>query len=312
MITSPLIDELNLRFGIDKKLAFSLGEGGLPKAILLSEHATAEIYLHGAHVSSFHLHGAGEMLWMSDKSAFDPDRPIRGGVPICWPWFGQPRPELPQHGFARTSAWEIVETKEHADPSLEIALRLTDSEATRALWPHPFELTMRVIVGRDLTMQLSCLNTGDEPLDAEAALHTYFRVDDIATVTIDGLEERRYIDKLDAMQVKPSTGSLRIDREVDRIYIDTPDAVTLHDGDQRRIEIQKSGSVSTVIWNPWIDKAAAMADFPDDGYRTMVCVETTNAAEDVRTIQPGEVHTITQSCRCLPELAPDAAEQDIL
>ncbi|QDV55682.1 D-hexose-6-phosphate mutarotase [Rosistilla oblonga] len=304
-----MIDDLNLQFGIDKKIAFTLGNGDLPKAILLAEDATAEIYLHGAHVSSFHRHGWGEMLWMSDESNFRTDRPIRGGVPICWPWFGQPQPELPQHGFARTSQWEVIETKAHADPSLEIALRLTDSEATRQLWPHPFELTMRVIVGRDLTMQLSCLNTGEEPLDAEAALHTYFHVQDIDAVRVAGLDGRSYIDKLDAMQGKPQAGELTIDREVDRIYLETPDAVTIHDGAERRIEIQKSGSLSTVVWNPWIDKSAAMADFPNDGYRTMVCVETTNAADDVRTIQPGEVHTITQSCRCEPATGPaDPAE----
>ncbi|MEZ6090127.1 MAG: D-hexose-6-phosphate mutarotase [Pirellulaceae bacterium] len=293
------LEQLNHEFGIDDadtRILFSQGRGDLPKVDLKGPFASAELYLHGAHLTSFRLHDSGELLWMSDMSEFSEDRPIRGGVPICWPWFGKPTATVPQHGFARTSKWKVVETKAHLDPSLEIALRLTDDDSTRSYWPHPFELTLRVIVGRDLTLQLSCLNTGETPITAEAALHTYFHVSDIAAVKLLGLEQRSYLDKLDSLKRKQQEGAITIDREVDRIYVDTDDIVTICDGQTRRIEVRKSGSESTVVWNPWVDKSAAMGDFPNDGYQQMVCVETTNADQDARRIEPGEVHTMTQSC----------------
>ena len=302
MTDAKHIERLNNEFAIndrDAQVVFSLGRGGLPKVDLKGPYAAAEVYLHGAHVTSFRLHDSGEMLWMSELSEFTEDRPIRGGVPICWPWFGQPHPQVPQHGFARTSQWNVVETKAHLDPSLEIAFQLTDSEQLRSIWPCSFELTLRVIVGRDLTLQLSCLNTGASPLTAEGALHTYFRVNDIANVKVLGLEGRTYLDKLDSMKSKQQEEAIRIDREVDRIFLETDDMVTICDGDTRRIEVRKSGSESTVVWNPWIDKAAAMPDFANDGYHQMLCVETANADRDAREIKPGEVHTMTQSSKLL-------------
>lgn len=290
-----MIDQLNQRYAVPGFISFSSGQGGLARATLSNSGATAEIFLHGAHLTSYTHPTAGELLWMSDKSAFASNRPIRGGVPICWPWFGQPSPELPQHGFARTSNWEVHETKSTGESSAEICLRLTASEATRSLWPHQFKLLMRVIVGERLTMQLECTNQGDAPLRAEAALHTYFGLDDISHTTIHGLSGCKYIDKLDDMQVKTLSDKFVVDREVDRIFIDTDDEVTVEQSACPAIRITKTGSASTVVWNPWIKKAKAMEDFPDDGYNRMLCVETTNAAGDARTIDPGQSHSITQS-----------------
>ena len=286
------------QFAIDGVVKIETGEGGLPKLVLTGEHGAAEIYLHGAHVTSFTPGGQPPMLWMSHQSNFSQEKAIRGGVPICWPWFGKPddRPDGPQHGFARTSQWQLVATKLNDDGTVSVQLQLTDSEQTHAIWPHAFELTMEVIVGKQMTLRLSCRNTGDIPLEAGAALHTYFAVDRIEDVVVSGLAGRSYVDQLDGNAIKTLDGDIVFDRETDLIVIDSDDEVVITEASlDRRIHISKTGSASTVVWNPWIEKSKKMSDFPDDGYKTMLCIETTNAATDVRTVGPGETHVVSQT-----------------
>jgi glucose-6-phosphate 1-epimerase len=293
-----MIDDLNRTFAIDGHLSFDEGRGGLPRVVIDNPVATAEVYLHGAHVTAFRPRGAAPVLWMSDLAVFRKDKAIRGGIPVAWPWFG-PHPtnkNMPQHGFARTSDWMIIATSAHPDGRTEVVLRLTDSGQSRALWPHRFELELRAVVGNDLHLELRSRNTGCESVQVGGALHTYFRVGDIDQVSIEGFGGRDYLDQLDGHRNKRTDGPISIGEEVDRIYLQPSDECAIIDAvEKRRIRVSQSGSRTTVVWNPWIDKSARMFDFPDDGYRTMVCIEAANAADDVRLLRPGTEHILSQT-----------------
>lgn len=301
-----MIQSLNERFAMEGLANFEAGEGGLPKLCLSTlGGASAEIYLHGAHVTSFRPPQGTELLWMSRASDFAKDRPIRGGIPICWPWFGKPaeRDDLPQHGFARTSAWQVEAVSQNegsAEAELSATLSLQHNEDSLSLWPHEFDLQYQVSVGNQLSVELRFTNNSDQPASVGTAIHTYFDVANIESVQVSGLDGRRYVDQLDASSsdLKLTEGEITFGEEVDRIYVDSEDEVTIRDAVlNKRILVSKSGSRSTVVWNPWIAKSQRMADFPDDGYQTMLCVETTNAADDVRRVMPGETHVLSQTCR---------------
>jgi D-hexose-6-phosphate mutarotase len=293
-----LIDQLNRDFGIEGQVEFEIGREGFPRAAITNAFARAEIYLHGAHVTAFQPRGTNPVLWMSDVALFASGKAIRGGIPVVWPWFG-PHPTdaaLPQHGFARTSEWTVCATNELPDKRTELRLELRDDDAARTLWPHRFVLELRVVLGTALTVGLCTRNTGDETVRVGGALHTYFHVADINGVSIEGLGGREYIDRLDANRVKREEGTISISEEVDRVYLDTTDECVVDDPALRRkIHVAKTGSRTTVVWNPWVDKARRMADFPDEGYRKMVCVETTNTADDVYYVPPGGEHTLSQT-----------------
>ena len=289
------VGALNALFAIPGHLFFETGEGGLTRAVVDNPFARCEIFLQGAHVTSFHPHDADELLWMSRSARFEPGRAIRGGVPLCWPWFG-PHPDdaaLPQHGFARTAAWTLFGTTINGRGETVLRFGLQDGDASRKLFPHAFTLEYAVTVGRALNMELTTRNDGETPLVLTQALHTYLRVGDIGAAGIEGLEGKRYADKVEEGATKLQEGRVRITSEVDRVYEDADPSCRLADG-ERTVELSKSGSGSTVVWNPWRDKAAAMADFDDEGYRRMVCIETANAGSDRRVLEPGESHTIAQ------------------
>lgn len=266
--------------------------------VVTNAFAQAELYLHGAHITAFQPHGTKPVLWMSDIAAFESGKAIRGGIPVVWPWFG-PHPtdeSLPQHGFARTSDWAVCATDVLPDERTELRLELRDDKAARALWPHPFVLELRVVVGAKLSVGLRTRNTGTESVRVGGALHTYFHIADVGGVSIEGLGGRDYIDRLEANRVKREKGSISISEEVDRVYLETTDECVINDlGLGRRVRVAKSGSRTTVVWNPWIDKARRMTDFPDEGYRRMVCVEATNTADDVYYVAPGGEHTLSQT-----------------
>jgi D-hexose-6-phosphate mutarotase len=293
-----MIDELNDKFGIGGTLVFDEGSGGLPRAVIKNALSSAEIYLHGAHVTAFCPRGGKPVLWKSDIADFQPEKAIRGGIPVVWPWFG-PHPldkSLPQHGFARVSSWTVFETRVLPDGGTEIGLLLQDDEKTRALWPHPFRLELRAVVGADLRVELRARNTGTEPIEIGGALHSYFLVGDIGGISIDGLDGRYYMDQLDDHNIKTTSGTVSISGEVDRIYVDTDDQCVIDDPSMDRwIRVAKTGSRTTVVWNPWIKKSQRMADFPDEGYRSMVCIEAANATGDIHRIPPDGEHTLSQT-----------------
>jgi D-hexose-6-phosphate mutarotase len=292
-----MIDDLNNEYG-KNGITFSTGEGGLPKADIENAQGTAEIYLHGAHVTAFQPIGEAPVLWMSEIAEFNPPKPIRGGVPICWPWFGghPTDPDKPQHGFVRNRQWSVRGAEGNGDGPTTLIVGLCDDAESREIWPCPFDLEFRITVGRELKMELRILNTGATEMVQGGALHTYFSIVDIGQVVVSGLDGCDYHDQLDGMRLKRQAGGISFGEEVDRIYVGTPAPCLIDDpAGGRRIRVGKEGSESTVVWNPWIAKAARMADYPDDGYKTMVCIETANAGSDQRTLAPGAEHTLTQT-----------------
>ncbi|MGV3484549.1 MAG: D-hexose-6-phosphate mutarotase [Planctomycetaceae bacterium] len=279
-------DTLAAKFPVSG-LRFESGQGGLIKAVLEAADSVAEIYLHGAHVASYKPKGHKPLLWMSQRSLFEDGKAIRGGVPICFPWFGPhpSDPQLPGHGLARVKSWEVIAARHVDGDALQIELA-TDIDDFRLQYRVSCGSTLRM----SLNVQLSPQAAG--PRRFEEALHTYFSVNDISDVMIEGLEDAEYIDKVDGGKRKPATGSaIRFQGECDRVYLDTTATCTLHDpGNRRSIAISKSNSQSTVVWNPWIDKSARMADFGDNEWPEMVCVETANVGPHSIELSPGQSH----------------------
>ena len=291
------IEGLNAQFAIAEHVSFRAGENGLPTAQINNSHASVEVYLHGAHITAFQPTGHESVLWMSPLAQFQTGKAIRGGVPVIWPWFGPHGTDnsKPQHGFARTAEWQMESTSILPDGATQLKLQLADEASTQALWPHAFELSLTVTVGSALKIDLTCRNTGEQPFTAGGALHSYFTVGDVTQMSVEGLAGREYIDQLDGNQIKQQVGDVHIRREADRIYVSSDDTCVIHDAVLRRkIQVRKSGSQTTVVWNPWQDKAKAMGDFSDDGYQTMLCIEAANAVDDMVRLAPGEAHTLSQ------------------
>ena len=285
--------ELNREFGIDDELGFADIDGE-PIAWIRNDACAATIARKGAQVLSWYPHGHAEVFWLSSIRPESPDAPLRGGVPICWPWFG-PHPDdpsKPKHGFVRTRRWEVLSSRSTAH-STELVLKTETAPADLALWPHQAEVSLRIAAGATLRLELTTRNTGPQAFELTEALHSYFYVSDIAHVAVCGLEDLDYLDKLDGYTRKKQTGPIVIDGAVDRIYIGHTGCAVIRDvGLGRGIVVTKSGSSSTVVWNPWAEHAQELGDMPEDGYRHMVCVETANASDDIVRIEPGGEHTL--------------------
>jgi glucose-6-phosphate 1-epimerase len=279
------------------------GSGGLERLAVETSSGAAHVYLHGAHVTHFQPAGARPVLWVSRQSHFEggrPGKPIRGGVPICFPWFGPKTgapasPSAPAHGVARLLAWTLAGAELDSRGRVQITLRLDSDDFTRSLYPHDFAATFRVTVGAELSMELTVRNTGAAPMTCEEALHSYFAVSDARRIGVLGLEGAAYLDKVEAFARKRGeAGPIAIAGETDRVYPRALGTVTIEDpGWQRRIAVHKSGSATTVVWNPWVAKARAMADFGDEEWPDMVCVESANVGDDALTLAPGGSHVLT-------------------
>jgi glucose-6-phosphate 1-epimerase len=264
-------------FAIRDILRFEEAGDGLIWAVVSAPAAEAEVCLQGAHVARWKPRGQQRILFLSPKSLFMRGKAIRGGVPIIFPWFGpkaggKPGPD---HGFARITEWALEGTKLHDDGNVEITLTLFPSESTRDFGYPDFHLRYRVTIGSTLELELEISNSGSASLEFEDALHTYLAVSDVRGVSISGLEGTTYIDKTDGFQRK-LTGSdpLRISAETDQVHVNATGACIVDDPLwSRRIAVRKTGSNSTVIWNPWIHKTATMADMEPDSWKEMICVE---------------------------------------
>jgi len=285
---------LNDDFGISGQLAFRDAGDGFIVIDINNSHCTASIAVQGAHLMTWGPKGEQPVIWMSPVAKLAAGKSIRGGVPICWPWFGAHATEssFSGHGFARTVAWDVIATAALDDGSTSVTFRIAD--INKEQWPHQAPAEMRMIVGSTLEMELSTENQGDETITVGDALHTYFCVSDASKIAIQGLDGCDYLDKVGAPARRTQQGDITISSEVDRIYFDQGQDVVIEDpGLERTIRIEKRNSHSTIVWNPWIDKCAGMGDFgSDDGYLGMVCVESANAAEDVVQLASGDKHSL--------------------
>lgn len=290
------IEALNSLHSHAGYVTFKEGPNGFPIALITTPDATAAITPYGAHLLSCRFHSDNEeLLFLSDNAIFSEGTPIRGGVPICWPWFG-PDPQKQgrsDHGFARTAMWRIVSSKLTPTKECVMIFDLTDTPESFALWPHHFRLSLTLTVGKILTLELTTQNRGDTPFELTQALHTYFRVGAIADTRISGLEGFSYSDKTDHGRQKFQENAIAIEEETDRVYPFEGEEIVLHDNARRRtIRIGSEGSHSAVIWNPWIRVCEQKADLSAEDYQTMVCIETANAGMDIITLHPGESHTL--------------------
>jgi|ERR1700693_1001980 len=289
------------QFDIPNALRFEDASEGLVRAVISTPAAEADLYLQGAHVTHWKPRGQRPVLFVSPKSLFAPGKAIRGGVPIIFPWFG-PRSDGkpgPAHGFARNTEWAIEGTRLLNDRKVEITLALAPSDATRGFGYAAFHLRFRVIIGSALEMELEVRNDAKEPLVYEEALHSYFAIADIQPASVSGLEGTTYIDKTDGFKRKKlGNEPMRIAKETDQVHLSTKATCVVHDPAwNRRIIVEKSGSDSTVVWNPWIDKTKGMSDMAADDWREMICVETANAADNAVHLSRGESHKLTASIR---------------
>jgi glucose-6-phosphate 1-epimerase len=287
-MVNPIIPSRLKRFEIPGRLLLLEGSGEMTKIQASTDRSTAEVYLHGAHVTDFRKRGEAPLLFTSQFSRFTIDQPIRGGIPVIFPWFG-PREGEPAHGFARLSQWELHEATTVPDGGVNLRFSLPDT-AQGATWP-PFNANYVVTITDSLTLELIITNTSAEQnFSFENCLHTYFAVGDISAISVGGLKGADYLDKVENFARKTeSAEAIRFDSEVDRIYLDTVAPVEILDSKLRRkIRVEKSGSASTVVWNPWTAKAQQMPDFGDDEYRQMVCVESGNVAKNRIVLPPGK------------------------
>ncbi|MBN2506706.1 MAG: D-hexose-6-phosphate mutarotase [Verrucomicrobia bacterium] len=288
------------RFEIPGRLTVLEGNGDLLKLEATTEWSRAEIYFHGAHVTDFRKHGEPPLLFTSQCSRFTSDHPIRGGIPVIFPWFG-PREGLPTHGFARIARWELHEAT--AVPEGGVSLRFGFPEtALSTTWP-PFSASYVVTITDRLVLALILTNLAPEqPLVFENCLHSYFHLGALDAASVHGLQGATYLDKTDNFNAKTETAdAIRIASETDRIYLDSPGTVELLDPTlHRRIRIEKSGSASTVVWNPWIARAQQIPDLGNDDYLRMICIESGNVDRNRITLPPGHSNTLQVALSSAP------------
>lgn len=290
------IDELNRRFGIAGLAEVVAGNGGLAKVRVTGSLALAEIYLHGAQVTSWKPEGAEEAIFLSEHSCWQDDRAIRGGIPICAPWFAEKAddPKAPSHGFVRIREWDLDSVSAGDDGAVAVTFSTESDEASRHWWPYEFRMVYRVAIGTTLRLELTMMNTGIAGFEFAEALHTYFRVGDARLVRARGLDGVTYQDKVDGNRGKVQAGDLAFGSATDNVYLNTLDPVELVDPTlQRTIRTEKRNSATTVVWNPGQAGAAALTDLGDDEWQRMVCVEACNIRSAVVSLEPGQEHTMT-------------------
>ena len=284
---------LNEKFSIPGLIEFVNNDQGVLVARVDTEQGTMEIAYQGAQLLFWTPKEQEPVIWMSPQAKFTKGKSLRGGSPICWPWFG-PHPEnksLAGHGFARNLEWRVLETS-RLNNAIRITMIFEPGDEQKKDWPYDAELSLSITMGETLEMALTTHNLGTTPFTITQAIHSYFNVGDISSVRVEGLEGKEYIDKVGDETSRRQNGAITIDSEVDRIYLDCPeDLVIVDEVLKRRIRIVREGSNSAVVWNPWAEKGAAFGDMGEEGYRHMLCVETTNAATDVVTLKAGESFT---------------------
>jgi glucose-6-phosphate 1-epimerase len=288
------IVELKRRFAIPGTAEIVEGNGRLPKVQIATSKAIGEIYLHGAQVTSWRPTGAQEVLFLSAHSKWEDGLAIRGGIPICFPWFrGKPDdPKAPAHGFVRTKAWQLESISGDSD-NVTVSMSTGNDESTTNWWPADFRLVHRVTFGSELKLELAVTNNGTTPLHFEEALHTYHKVGHINNIRVRGLDGVSYLDNTDSNREKTQHGNVVINSQTDSAYVNIHDSLELVDPElHRRIRITKDNSLTTVIWNPWKQGAQLLSDLGDDEWQQMVCVEASNVLECSVKLVPREQHSM--------------------
>ena len=291
---SPSLDALEARWGRTGAVTFAERYGG-PVALLQAGGATAVVALQGAQVLSYVPPNQSEVLWLSPVAKLGTGKAVRGGVPVCWPWFG-PHPidqTKPAHGFVRASPWSVTGSAAKLGRA-RLVLAYDASPKSQPDWPHRALAEIEITLAETLTIALSTENRGENDLLLTQALHTYLAVGEIGAVTVNGLVDRPFIDQLSPGPMRREHEPISVKAEIDRIYQDSEGPVIVTDRKGgRHIRVSKTGSRSTVLWNPWVEKSARLGDMGGDGYRHMLCVEAANAGNDTVTLAPGERHRLT-------------------
>jgi glucose-6-phosphate 1-epimerase len=289
------VEELDRRFGIPGVARICGGHDGLPRIQITGSQVQGEMYLHGAQVTSWKPAGNGEVLFLSTQSRWQEGQAIRGGIPICFPWFRAKAddPKAPAHGFVRTRSWQVDSIAENAAGVL-VTMSIESDEHTRRWWPGEFRLVHRVMFGPELTLELACTNTGRTDLRFEEALHTYNRVSDIANVRLQGLDGVQFLDNTDSNRAKVQHGDVTIASATDNAFVGTQNDVDLIDPELRRhIRLEKANSLTTVVWNPWREGGARLGDLGDGEWTQFLCVEASNILDAAVTLAPGDTHKMT-------------------
>jgi glucose-6-phosphate 1-epimerase len=286
-----------------------------------NEQATATVFLQGAQLSDYRIKQPGKqqqpIIWCSPQCDYLVGQPLRGGIPVCWPWFGelarnphavqQQIPETalqqttaPAHGFVRNRNWQLTQAQAITPHLTRLQLELKLAAAEEPLWPYATDLRLTIDIGATLLLTFAIINRSSQSVNFSAALHSYFAISDIDQVAVDGLQSLSYIDCMANWETKRQQGLVTIDAELDRIYSGTHNGITLIDKDwQHSINLRTEGSNSAILWNPWQEKARRLSQFPDSAYREMLCIESANAGDDCVALATGETHklclTISQS-----------------
>lgn len=271
-------------YEIENELQFVDIEHGFTYIEINNAKAHATISTYSGQVLSYRPKSQkDDLLFVSDRAYYEEGKAIKGGIPVCWPWFGADPDDLgrPAHGFVRNRQWEVTGSESLANGSTKVILGMVDSDETRKIWPHTFKLSIEITVGDSLKVALVTRNSGDERITISQALHTYFYVGDISKVQVLGLDGIDYLDKVDGFAEKTQSGPVTIIGEVDRIYKGVTGELVIEDESLgRKIRIASSGCSTAVVWNPWSEIAASMGDLDDDDYKKMICVETANAGPE--------------------------------
>ncbi len=281
------IEQLNTDFGIEGQLKFVRGRGNLPFIEIKNKSATALVSIYAAQVLSYQPIAATEdLLFLSDQSCYEPGKAIRGGIPICWPWFGPDPQDIEgmSHGFVRNDFWTVVDVSAPSSFETKVTLKFTSSNLN---WPYDYALELEVSIGSELGLELLTRNLGDQAFTITQAFHSYFKVGNINQVQILGLEGSKYIDKCDDDAQKYQTDLLTINAEVDRIYNGLESTLIIEDAAlKRRIEIRSSSHKSTVVWNPWLIRSEKFEDLAPESYQSFLCLETGNIGSNEIELLP--------------------------
>ncbi|MEH6453696.1 MAG: D-hexose-6-phosphate mutarotase [Psychromonas sp.] len=264
--------------------------------IIKHELFDAAFTLHGAHLIHFQVKQQEPLIWLSKSAIYNSEKAIRGGVPVCWPWFGAADPSLgenlPSHGFARTSTWDVSKISELSE-GIEIEFKLLNNDETQKLWPFEFELTLKATLTNQIKLELISKNTGNKPFSYRAALHTYLNISAPESCLITGLNTQ-YNNSLKGGKTETGDSTLQIDQAIDAIYKKSPYSITLSDKKyQRVVMVENTGNDSEVLWTPWVQGAKDFKDMPDDGYQTMFCIEAAITDKAGVEVQPNTCNTLT-------------------